>query len=217
MSEGGPVLTKEDRLEAMRRFKLPKTKAHERMRYHALLLVTEGYTYEKTAEVLFVDPESVARWVGAYQREGLNGLKNNPLWGGENGQRWLTAEHLTRLGTMLEQEAMPGSEVGSGWTLRAVIHLVQERFSVTYSQSGMRKILHQIRFSCQRGRALYRRRTQEDQARFEFETHEVLIRGWHIHGLAVRPQHEMVGHTGFVSVARLISEPWEPGKPARPA
>ena len=51
----------------------------------------------------------------------------------------------------------------------------------------------------------------------QFETHEVLIRGWHMQGLAVRPQHEMVGHTGFVSVARLISESWEPGKPVRPA
>jgi len=51
----------------------------------------------------------------------------------------------------------------------------------------------------------------------QFETHEVLIRGWHMQGLAVRPQHEMVGHTGFVSVARLISESWEPGNPVRPA
>ena len=38
----------------------------------------------------------------------------------------------------------------------------------------------------------------------QVETHEVLIRGWHIQGLAVRPEHEMIGHTGFVSVARLI-------------
>ena len=108
------MLSKEDRLEAMRRFKLPKTKSHERTRLQALLLVTKGYTFEKTAEVLFVDPESVARWVATYEREGLPALKNNPLWGGENGQRWLCGEQVVRLGTMLEQEAMPGSEVGSG-------------------------------------------------------------------------------------------------------
>ena len=41
----------------------------------------------------------------------------------------------------------------------------------------------------------------------QVETHEVLLRGWHISGLAVRPAHEMVGHTGFVSVARLICGP----------
>ena len=37
------------------------------------------------------------------------------------------------------------------------------------------------------------------------ETNEVLLRGWHINGPAVRPEHEMVGHTGFVTVARLVS------------
>jgi tRNA (adenine57-N1/adenine58-N1)-methyltransferase len=40
----------------------------------------------------------------------------------------------------------------------------------------------------------------------QIETLEVLIRGWHIQGLAVRPEHEMVGHTGFVSVARLTCD-----------
>src|SRR5207245_9912118 len=32
----------------------------------------------------------------------------------------------------------------------------------------------------------------------QFETHEVLMRGWHMQGPAVRPQDEMVRHTGFV-------------------
>lgn len=40
----------------------------------------------------------------------------------------------------------------------------------------------------------------------QIETSEVLLRGWHIQGQAVRPEHEMVGHTGFVTVARLVSE-----------
>ncbi|MBV9328674.1 MAG: tRNA (adenine-N1)-methyltransferase [Chloroflexi bacterium] len=40
----------------------------------------------------------------------------------------------------------------------------------------------------------------------QIETNEVLLRGWHIQGQAVRPEHEMVGHTGFVNVARLVGE-----------
>jgi tRNA (adenine57-N1/adenine58-N1)-methyltransferase len=40
----------------------------------------------------------------------------------------------------------------------------------------------------------------------QLETNEVLLRGWHIQGQAVRPEHEMVGHTGFVTTARLIAE-----------
>jgi tRNA (adenine57-N1/adenine58-N1)-methyltransferase len=40
----------------------------------------------------------------------------------------------------------------------------------------------------------------------QIETNEVLLRGWHVQGQALRPEHEMVGHTGFVSVARLVAE-----------
>ena len=36
------------------------------------------------------------------------------------------------------------------------------------------------------------------------ETIEVLNRGWHIEGAAVRPNHRMVGHTGFLTHARLL-------------
>ncbi|MBA2279785.1 MAG: tRNA (adenine-N1)-methyltransferase [Acidimicrobiia bacterium] len=37
------------------------------------------------------------------------------------------------------------------------------------------------------------------------ETIEVLHRGWHIEGQAVRPDHRMVAHTGFLTSARLLS------------
>ena len=35
------------------------------------------------------------------------------------------------------------------------------------------------------------------------ETVEVLQRGWHVEGDAVRPNHRMVAHTGFLTVGRL--------------
>lgn len=38
------------------------------------------------------------------------------------------------------------------------------------------------------------------------ETLEVLNRTWHIEGLAVRPDHRMVAHTGFLTRARLVSD-----------
>lgn len=82
--------------------------------YHALLLVTKGYSYRQTAEILFVDEETISRWVQAYQEKGLEGLKNHPRWGGEHGQRRLNQAELEQLGKLLEQEAMPGTEVGSG-------------------------------------------------------------------------------------------------------
>ncbi len=35
---------------------------------------------------------------------------------------------------------------------------------------------------------------------------ESLTRGWHVDGLAVRPEHRMVGHTGFLITARRLAE-----------
>ena len=42
---------------------------------------------------------------------------------------------------------------------------------------------------------------------------ETLIRGWHVDGLAVRPEHRMVGHTGFLVTARRLAA----GRCPRPA
>lgn len=36
------------------------------------------------------------------------------------------------------------------------------------------------------------------------ETFEVLHRSWHVNARSVRPDHRMVGHTGFVTIARRV-------------
>jgi tRNA (adenine57-N1/adenine58-N1)-methyltransferase len=47
-------------------------------------------------------------------------------------------------------------------------------------------------------------------------TFEVLHRGWHVDGVAVRPDHRMVAHTGFLTTARLLARP-PLGRGAAPA
>ena len=39
---------------------------------------------------------------------------------------------------------------------------------------------------------------------------ESLVRGWHLEGLAVRPEHRMVGHTGFLLTTRRLADGVEP-------
>jgi tRNA (adenine57-N1/adenine58-N1)-methyltransferase len=47
---------------------------------------------------------------------------------------------------------------------------------------------------------------------------ESLVRGWHVDGLAVRPEQRMVGHTGFVVTARrLADDVTAPPRRRRPA
>jgi tRNA (adenine57-N1/adenine58-N1)-methyltransferase catalytic subunit len=63
-----------------------------------------------------------------------------------------------------------------------------------------------------------------DQSAFGMaSTLEVLYRTWHIEDRSVRPDHRMVGHTGFLTTARLLrpeelgSRPGVPGPPPAPA
>lgn len=47
---------------------------------------------------------------------------------------------------------------------------------------------------------------------------ESLVRGWHVEGLAVRPDHRMIGHTGFlVTSRRLADDVAPPPRRRRPA
>ena len=42
------------------------------------------------------------------------------------------------------------------------------------------------------------------------ETLEVLHRGWHVEGQSIRPDHRMVAHTGFLTVARRLADEPQP-------
>jgi transposase len=170
------VLCAEDYTEACRRYKDKRTKFHERQRYHALILVTQGYKYDEVSRILLLTEEAIRQWVMRYESHGLEGLQNHPSWGGEHGQRCLNTEQLAELQQFLQHEAMPGTQVGSGWTGKAMRQRVRERFGVSYSKSGVRKLLHLIGWSYQRGRKLYVRRRPEEQARFVLETEEALAR-----------------------------------------
>jgi tRNA (adenine57-N1/adenine58-N1)-methyltransferase len=39
---------------------------------------------------------------------------------------------------------------------------------------------------------------------------ECMVRGWHVEGLAVRPEHRMIGHTGFLCTSRRLADGVEP-------
>ncbi len=52
----------------------------------------------------------------------------------------------------------------------------------------------------------------------EPEAQELLLRSWHLEGLAVRPEHRMTGHTGFLlSTRRLAPGTVLPARRTRPA
>jgi transposase len=179
---------------------------HERQRCHALILVHQGYSYREVAQILLVDEETLSRWVRQYQERGLAGLENDAAWGGEHGQRELSGEQVAQLQQLLREEAMAGTQVGSGWTNKAVRHLIVERFGVRYSKSGIRKLFAHMGWSYQCGRKLYIRRKPEDQQRYEWETHHVLAQ----YAQTGEPVVPLAGDQSKVYLEGTLSRRWSP-------
>lgn len=200
------MLNEEDYAEACRRYKDRRTKLPERQRYHALILVTQGYQYREVGRILLVDEESVSGWVTLYQARGLDGVKNHPGWGGEHQQRFLHAEHLAELKQRLAAQAMPGTKLGSGWTAKAIRKLIRDEYAISYSKSGVRKLLCELGWSYQRGRKLYIRRSAEEQARFIMETEEVLAK-YAQSGAKVVP---LAGAQSKVYLEATLARRWNP-------
>jgi transposase len=171
-----------------------------------LILATQGYSYREIGRILLVDEESISQWVTLYQATGLAGLKNHPGWGGEHGQRFLGAAQLEALKQRLAAEAMPGTKLGSGWTGKAIRKLIRDEWAVSYSRSGVRKLLCEMGWSYQRGRKLYIRRSAEEQARFVLETEEVLAK-YAESGAAVVP---LAGDQSKVYLEATLSRRWNP-------
>ncbi len=46
---------------------------------------------------------------------------------------------------------------------------------------------------------------------------ESLVRGWHLEGLAVRPEHRMHGHTGFLITTRRLAAGRDPAAAQAPS
>jgi transposase len=200
------MLSEDDYQEAVRRYKNMKVNGHERQRYHALILVHQGYSYREVGRILLVDEETIRRWVEQYQERGLGGLRNHRHWGGEHGQREVSGEQVEELQRVLREEAMAGTQVGSGWTNKAVRQLIAERFGITYSKSGMRKLFAHLGWSYQCGRKFYIRRDTVDQARYELETQQVLAK-YARNGQPVVP---LAGDQSKVYLEGTLSRRWSP-------
>jgi transposase len=200
------VFSAEDYTEACRRYKDKRTKFHERQRYHALILVTQGYKYDEVSRILLLTDEAIRQWVTRYESHGLEGLQNHPGWGGEHGQRCVNTEQLADLHHFLQREAMPGTQVGSGWTGKAIRQVIQERFGVCYSKSGVRKLLHLLGWSYQRGRKLYCRRRPEEQARYVLETEETLAQ----YAASGEPVVPLAGDQSKVYLEGTLARRWNP-------
>lgn len=109
---------------------------------------------------------TVADWVKAYQKMGIEGLK--PGWKGGN-HRKLSGEKRVELGQRLQQmtprQALSGQthlQTDTFWTVETVAAVIEQWYGVRYrSRESYRLVLIEAGFSFQQPEGIYRSRPSE--------------------------------------------------------
>ena len=101
-------------------------------RLHAILLLDSGQNAEAVSHILHVHPKTLKRWVKAFASGGEAALTNFNYVGGDG---WLTDVQQQQFTTWLDADVRSTAEA-IGW--------VEQQFGLSYSDSGMRKLLKRL-------------------------------------------------------------------------
>jgi len=125
------TLSRSQREDMWRRFKqTDDRRVAERL--HAILLLDSGQNAEAVSTILHVHPKTLKRWVKAFASGGEEALTRFNYVGGDG---WLTDEQHRQFTTWLDADVRSTAEA---------IVWVEEQFGLSYSDSGMRKLLKRL-------------------------------------------------------------------------
>jgi transposase len=130
----------------------------------AIAAALEGLSREAAARVAGMDRQTLRDWVIRYNRGGPAGLSDH--WGNGRPCR-LTEGQQATLKAIVLQGPDPEVDGVSTWRLIDLCGIVQERFGVTYSETGMGKLMHSLELSWQTPRPRHAETDHAAQARFK--------------------------------------------------
>ena len=124
-------LSRSQREDMWRRFK----QADDRRvaeRLHAILLLDSGQNADAVSSILHIHPKTLKRWIKAFATGGEDALTSFKYVGGDG---WLTDEQQQQFTTWLDADVRSTAEA---------ISWVEEQFALSYSDSGMRKLVGRL-------------------------------------------------------------------------
>jgi len=101
-------------------------------RLHAILLLDSGQNAETVSHILHIHPKTLKRWVKAFAAGGEDALTSFNYVGGDG---WLTEQQQQQFTTWLDGDIRSTAEA---------IAWVEQQFDLSYSDSGMRKLLKRL-------------------------------------------------------------------------
>jgi transposase len=130
----------------------------------ALANALDGMSRDAAARVAGMDRQTLRDWVHRYNAEGVAGLRDRPRRGrpcGLDEGRQAALKGLVLKGPELKRDGCVA------WRARDLRELVERRFGVRYSESGVRRLLHGLDLSRQKARPVHPRADPRAQERFK--------------------------------------------------
>lgn len=145
------ALSRSQREDMWRRFK--QTDDHRvAERLHAILLLDSGQNADAVSSILHIHPKTLKRWIKAFASGGEDALLSLKYVGGDD---WMTDEQQQQFTTWLDSDVRSTAEA---------ITWVEQQFGLSYSDSGMRKLLKRLDYRYKQPAVLPAKANPEAQA-----------------------------------------------------
>ena len=128
------ILTEAQTNELRRAHRAAKNKK-DADKIKAVYLLSRGKTPQEIAEVLMLDIDTIGNYRKRYEADGVSGLLKNNYFGSEP---MLSCAEIEAFSAHLETQTY--------LTVEAIVEHVKQVYSVHYSVSGMRQLLHRLKF-----------------------------------------------------------------------
>jgi transposase len=130
----------------------------------ALANALDGLSRAEAARLAGMDRQTLRDWVHRYNAEGVAGLKDRPRRGRpprlDDGQQ-AALKVLVLKGPKLARDGC------IAWRWRDLCAVVERRFQVTYSETGMLRLVKGLDLSWQKARPIHPEADPKAQARFK--------------------------------------------------
>ena len=130
----------------------------------ALANALDGMSRDAAARAAGMDRQTLRDWVRRYNAAGVAGLRDRPRAGRPcrlDEGRQATLKALVLRGPKLERDGCVA------WRARDLRELVERRFGVRYSESGVRRLLRGLDLSWQKARPVHPEADPRAQERFK--------------------------------------------------
>ena len=116
----------------------------------ALANALDGMSREGAAGQAGIDRQTLRDWVIRFNAEGIQGPRDRPKSG---RPPWLDEGQLAAFKALVLRGPDPERDRVSTWRAQDLCRLVEDRFGVAYSENGLLRLLHDLRFVLAEGTA----------------------------------------------------------------